>query len=784
MTALTKIYNANLDIVDANIQDVSGDVTKSTYIRIPITLPASGQISLSIGGYDSEVEQPSPYIDSATLRGLDVLVAGYNRDRAKSVPFTFQNMLFGGNSQVNNVIVWAGRNAANELLLAFEIEGATAVGSGAAAPYQDIRNVDPNPLVVNHLAFSPEDSFNLPTTDDSAAIVDTDLMVMLPAGQAVGQTRVDPVMQSWADLKSDVGAASGASVAANTAAIATNKGNVDTNTANIATNTAGIAANLATLNALPDYGPPGMTADFLITSWEQHDTIDGTPADQVRWEYENATNQGTLGTPSDRVADTISRTIERVEWFQNGKIRLYSVDGSDAAWGGGFTANTALSLYVYTVGLPSSLSPSDDPTVTEYELVSGTTGTWGAGGTYVEWTAAIPTGFTDQVDVRFLIADKGEVDRISVFVGAADTATNKAEIAANTANIATNATGIATNLASINALPSFGVENIVADFTITSWDLQDSADGVTQTARFYRWNAAPNPTGAIAAGADLTFTPGTVARTIHEVRWYPQDATSTARSAEFRIYPSATDAAWSADIIGNTELSLYAYLQGLPNAPQRINELPLKNGKTFGRSPNEIADGVEWSVDNAAQAAWGITAEATAVRFIIADKGQGARIAILLGIANNGIPEIVPYSREIPVSPAFSTAMLPNIWYEIEKNLPFANDSPTRMYSVSVSAGLSPRPTTGRLSNGIVIANGGQLLGQMGQLPDTVVSGTTVYSATAHQALFLPTGASSGFLVSQNTSTRHLWAVAVGQPWNPTNARFNIERIGFEGAVP
>ena len=98
MTALTKIYDANLDITDANIQDVSGDVTKTTYIRIPVTLPTSGQISLSIGGYNSEVEQPGPYISSATLRALDVLVAGYNRDRSKSVPFTFLNMLFGGNT--------------------------------------------------------------------------------------------------------------------------------------------------------------------------------------------------------------------------------------------------------------------------------------------------------------------------------------------------------------------------------------------------------------------------------------------------------------------------------------------------------------------------------------------------------------------------------------------------------------------------------------------------------------------------------------------------------------
>ena len=221
MTALTKIYDANLDITDANIQDVSGDVTKTTYIRIPVTLPTSGQISLSIGGYNSEVEQPGPYISSATLRALDVLVAGYNRDRSKSVPFTFLNMLFGGNTQVNDVIVWAGRNAANELLLVFEIDNETPTGSGSAASYQDVRNIDPNPLVVNHLTFSPEDSFNLPTTDDSAAIVDTDLMVMLPADVS-GQTRVNPVMQSWADLKADVGAAGGAQVAANTAAIATN----------------------------------------------------------------------------------------------------------------------------------------------------------------------------------------------------------------------------------------------------------------------------------------------------------------------------------------------------------------------------------------------------------------------------------------------------------------------------------------------------------------------------------------------------------------------------------
>ena len=120
------------------------------------------------------------------------------------------------------MIVWAGRNAANELLLVFEIDNETPTGSGSAASYQDVRNIDPNPLVVNHLTFSPEDSFNLPTTDDSAAIVDSDLMVMLPAGQAVGQTRVDPVMQSWSDLKADVGAAGGAQVAANTAAIATN----------------------------------------------------------------------------------------------------------------------------------------------------------------------------------------------------------------------------------------------------------------------------------------------------------------------------------------------------------------------------------------------------------------------------------------------------------------------------------------------------------------------------------------------------------------------------------
>ena len=774
MTALTKLYNANLDITDANIQDVAGDVTKSTYIRIPVTLPTSGQISLSIGGYNSEVEQPGPYISSATLRALDVLVAGYNRDRSKSVPFTFLNMLFGGNTQVNDVIVWAGRNAANELLLVFEIDNETPTGSGSAASYQDVRNIDPNPLVVNHLTLSPEDSFNLPTTDDSAAIVDTDLMVMLPASDVPGQTRVNPVMQSWADLKSDVGAAGGAQVAANTAAIATNKGASDTNTAAIATNTTNIATNTTAIADLEENAPPGMTADFLITSWRQFDDADGTPENEARWEYENATNEGSLGTQTDRVVDTISRTIERVDWYNDGKIRMYSVDGSDAAWGGGFTANTVLSLYVYTVGLPSSLNPSDDPTLVEYELASGTTGTWGAGGTYVQWTAAIPTGFTDQVDVRFLFANKGENTAVATFLGIRHPA-----IDTNTAAIAANKSAIATNTASIAALPDFGVDNIVADWTITSWDLQDSADGVAQNSRFYRWNSAPNPTGVIAAGADLTFTPASRALTIGRIQWFPDGHTSVDGYSELRIYAtSATDAAWGTEIIGNSELSLYAYLQGLPNAPQRVNEISLSAGQTFNWGTGNAATGVSWDFGRRDSVDWGLAAEATAVRFIIADKGQGARVATWLGIAN-GIPEIVGY--EYGLGSSFFVTATAQRWYESTIEIP--GDSPSwQQYEFLLSAGPNPHGSPRvQVASRIMTYNAWS---QIPRLPTGVVSGTTEFDTRAHAAMYIPVGHEGGFYVGRANTGDKVWVVPAYLNDNPARLRMVVYRVGSEPKVP
>ena len=783
MTALTKLYNANLDIIDANIQDVSGDVTKSTYIRIPITLPASGQIMLSLGAWESEVEQPSPYIDSAILRGLEVLVAGNNRDRAKSVPFTFQNLLFGGNSQVNNVIVWAGRNAANELLLAFEIEGATAVGSGSAASYQDIRNVDPNPLVVNHLAFSPEDSFRLPTTDNSAAIVDTDLLPMFPASDAPGQTRVNPVMQSWADLKSNVGAGGGAEVAANTSAIATNKGNIDTNTTNIATNTtsiatntAGVAANLATLNALPDYGPPGLVADFTVTQWDYLDSNDGVPPGSEYYRWNGAPNPtGAVASGGDFTftPKATALTINEVQWRTN-SLRFFGESGTNDTWGPDVRSNTALSLYVYYQGLPNA-----DPRVVEVELASATDFDWGASAKGAQWAhvseplAPLPGGFVEGTAVRFMVANKGEAHLISVFVGAADTATNKADIAANTAAIATNTTGIATNLASINALPDFGVENIVADWTITSWASQGSGN-----SRAFRWNAAPSAMGAIAAGGDLTFTPASRALTINRMEWYPDDSTATDRFPQLFIYgASATDSAWGTEIIGNSELSLYAYLQGLPNAPKKIHEAPLDVGKTFNWGTGNAATGVIWDHLLSDEVNYGITAAATAVRFIIADRGQGARIAVWLGIAN-GIPEIVPVTTY--VAPTFFLNATRDIWYDTGVALPA--DSGAQLYELFVSSGAAAPAARIQVASKIVSRS---VINQTVRLPSNVVSGTTTFDSDVHSALYLPVNdLPSGFYVSRANTGDNLWLAATQLNDSPARVRFAIYGVGQAAMVP
>ena len=400
MTALTKIYEANLDITTANIANPTVDVRLTTYIRIPVVIPETGVLSIWIGGWDVANGVMSAGVPCARLRALPVQVAGGGRSRARTIDFFFDYLQFGALNARNDLRLWAGRNAANELLLSFEV----AIGPAPAASaeeWEDVRNVDPHPLAIYHTTFTPEDSFNLPTTDDSAAIVDSDLMVMLPADVS-GQTRVNPVMQSWADLKADVGAATSGAVATNTAAIATNA--------------TGIAANLATLNALPDYGPPGLVADFTVTAWQRLDQDDGVTPGQEYWRWNSApspTGAVAAGADLTLTPGTVARTIARVQWFDAGNITFYGEQGTEATWGTDFTGNSELSLYIFYDGLPAIT-----PRVQELTLASGASTNWGTSATGVRWTVAVPAGITNLSDIRFLIANKGELDRIAVFVGA------------------------------------------------------------------------------------------------------------------------------------------------------------------------------------------------------------------------------------------------------------------------------------------------------------------------------------------------------------------------------
>ena len=591
-------------------------------------------------------------------------------------------------------------------------------------------------------------------------------MVYTPATRIVDGNRtlaadINPIIDNQADFDTRI-TTNANSAASNKATADSAAAGVATNTTNIATNTTNIATNTTNIADLQTSAPSGLTADFLITSWQQYDLADGTPADDVRWEYHNASNLGTLGTPSDRVVDTISRTINRVAWYQSGIIRIWGNDNTEAAWGTDFSGNTALSLYVYTVGFPTSLTPSDNATLTEYELASGTTATWGAGATYVQYSAAIPRGFTDQVDVRFLIANKGEIHDVAIYLGIKHP------------QIDTNTAAIAANTAAIASLPDFDVENIVADFTITNWVSQGSGN-----SRSFRWNSAPSAMGTIAAGGDVAFTPDAREISFGRIEWYPDDASSSNSDPELRIYgTSDTDAAWGTEVNGNTELSLYAYLQGSTNSALLVNELPFSDGNTFNWGTGNAATGVSWENADRAMTAWGITTGATAIRFIVADKGQGARIAVWLGVAH-GIPELEPYALGLDSS-AFINATR-DIWYDSGIAIP-ASDDAAQQYEFLVTSGAA-RPAARIQAASKVLSK--RAIGATVRLPSGVVSGTTTFDNTTHSALYLPVNdLPAGFYICRANTGDNLWLAAIQLNDSPARVRFVVYRVGDRVQVP
>ena len=182
----------------------------------------------------------------------------------------------------------------------------------------------------------------------------------------------------------------------------------------VTTNAAAINTNEAAILSLAATGVPGLTANFNIVEWDYLDSTTGIVPGQEYYRFNKPPGPtGELGDFTDTTIElTPPRDIDEIRWLNAGTLQFYGSSGTDSTWGTSLKANTTLSLYIYSKG-------STSPKLTEYELASGTTFTWGAGnmGSGIQYSASLPDGMSETTEIRFLVAEKGQLANVRTYLG-------------------------------------------------------------------------------------------------------------------------------------------------------------------------------------------------------------------------------------------------------------------------------------------------------------------------------------------------------------------------------
>ena len=182
----------------------------------------------------------------------------------------------------------------------------------------------------------------------------------------------------------------------------------------VITNAAAINTNEAAILSLAATGVPGLTANFNIVEWDYLDSTTGIVPGQEYYRFNKPPGPtGELGDFTDTTIElTPPRDIDEIRWLNAGTLQFYGSSGTDSTWGTSLKANTTLSFYIYSKG-------SRSPKLTEYELASGTTFTWGAGGmgSGIQFSASLPDGMSETTEIRFLVAEKGQSANVNTYLG-------------------------------------------------------------------------------------------------------------------------------------------------------------------------------------------------------------------------------------------------------------------------------------------------------------------------------------------------------------------------------